>query len=301
MKKILILCGAAAALMLGACSGNSSTASDKGFGDSLSTALGQNQGLHLAADYATIPDDQKAVLKKDDILRGFKQVVMTDTTQQGYLTGLSFGLQLAGQLYRYEQSGIAIDRAKVYDAYAKAFMSDSVSPQAMQEANMLFQQLAQQAQGKMMEYYHAQQEAAKAAKENAPEAKSNKEKGAAYIKDAIAKDPSIKTTESGLAYKVVKEGEGETVGKSGSANVKYTGKLIDGTVFDSNDSGVELSPRGTVPGFGEGLAMMNKGSKYIFYIPGELAYGVEGAEQAGIGPNATLVFEVEALDVTPGK
>ncbi|WP_304968353.1 FKBP-type peptidyl-prolyl cis-trans isomerase [uncultured Duncaniella sp.] len=302
MKKILIVCGAAAALMLGACSGNSSNSgADKGFGDSLSMSLGQNQGLRLAVDYAGIPEDQKATLKKDDILRGFKQVIMTDTTQQGYLTGLSFGLQLAGQLYRYEQSGIQIDRAKVYDAYAKAFMSDSVSPQALQEAQQTFQTLAQQAQGKMMEYYQRQQEAAKAAKENSPEAKSNKEKGAAYIKDAIAKDPSIKTTPSGLAYKVVKEGQGETVGKTGSANVKYTGKLIDGTVFDSNDSGLELSPRGTVPGFGEGLAMMNKGSKYIFYIPGELAYGVEGAEQAGIGPNATLVFEVEAIDVTPGN
>ncbi|MDE5724478.1 MAG: FKBP-type peptidyl-prolyl cis-trans isomerase [Duncaniella sp.] len=301
MKKILIVCGAAAALMLGACSGNSSTASDKGFADSLSTSLGQSQGLRLASDYASIPADQKAALKKDDILRGFKQVIMTDTTQQGYLTGLSFGLQLAGQLYRYEQAGISIDRAKVYDAYSKAFMTDSVTPEALREAQATFQQLAQEAQGKMMEYYQKKQEEAEQAKANSPEAKSNEEKGAAYIKDAIAKDPSIKTTPSGLAYKVVKEGEGKTVGKSGSANVKYSGKLIDGTVFDSNDEGVELSPRSTVPGFGEGLAMMNKGAKYVFYIPGNLAYGVDGAPQAGIGPNATLVFEVEAVDVNPGE
>ncbi|WP_304961874.1 FKBP-type peptidyl-prolyl cis-trans isomerase [uncultured Duncaniella sp.] len=47
--------------------------------------------------------------------------------------------------------------------------------------------------------------------------------------------------------------------------------------------------------------MMNKGAKYILYIPGELAYGVDGQQQAGIGPNATLIFEVEAIDVTPGK
>ncbi len=299
MKKLLIACGAAA-IMLGSCSGGASSSADKGFGDSLSTGLGTAQGMRLAADYAGIPEDQKASLKKDDILRGFKQVIMTDTTQQGYMTGLSFGLQLAGQLYRYEQAGIAIDRAKIYDAYAKAFLTDSVTPEAMQEANMTFQTLAQQAQQKIMQYYQAQEEAAKAAKENSPEAKSNSEKGAAFIKDAIAKDPSIKTTPSGLAYKVVKEGKGETVGKTGSAKVKYTGKLIDGTVFDSNE-GLDLSPRGTVPGFGEGLAMMNAGSKYILYIPGEIAYGVDGAPQAGIGPNATLVFEIEALEVTPGN
>lgn len=301
MKKILLICGAAAAMVLGSCSGNSGAGSDKGFADSLSTGFGRSQGIRLAADYAGIPEAQKEALRKDDILRGVKQVIMTDTTQQGYLTGLNFGLQIAGQLYRYEQAGIKVDRAKVYDAYAKGFLTDSVTPEAMQEAQATFQALAQQAQGKIMEYYQAQEQAAKAARENAPEAKENKEKGAAFIKDAMAKDPSIKLTDSGLAYKVVKEGTGESVGKNGSAKVKYTGKLIDGTEFDSNDQGLELSPRGTVPGFGEGLAMMNKGSKYILYIPGELAYGVEGAEQAGIGPNATLVFEVEAVEVTPGK
>ena len=100
---------------------------------------------------------------------------------------------------------------------------------------------------------------------------------------------------------MVSEGSGEPVGKTGSAVVKYKGQLIDGTVFDSNEDGVSLSPRGTVAGFGEGLSMMNKGAKYILYIPGELAYGIDGAEQAGIGPNATLVFEVEAVEVTPGK
>ena len=97
------------------------------------------------------------------------------------------------------------------------------------------------------------------------------------------------------------EGTGEAIGRTGSAVVKYKGQLIDGTVFDSNDEGATLSPRGTVPGFAEGLAMMKKGAKYVLYIPGELAYGVDGQPQAGIGPNATLVFEVEAVEVTPGK
>lgn len=304
MKKLIMACGVAA-LMLGASScGNSSSSSNsanKGFGDSLSVAMGDAQGARLLSEYMTLPEDQKANIKKEDLLRGLKQVIMTDTTQQGYLTGLSFGLQLAGQLYRYEQAGIPVDRAKVYEAYAKAFKTDSVSMDEMRDAQATFQMLAQQAQQKIMEYYQAQEEAAKAAKENSPEAKENKEKGAAYIQDAIKKDPSIKTTESGLAYKVVNEGTGEPVGKNGSAVVKYKGQLIDGTVFDSNDEGANLSPRGTVPGFGEGIAMMNKGAKYILYIPGELAYGVDGQQQAGIGPNATLIFEVEAIDVTPGK
>ncbi|MDE6371306.1 MAG: FKBP-type peptidyl-prolyl cis-trans isomerase [Duncaniella sp.] len=303
MKKIFAVCGVAAALMATtACnSGSSSSDGDRPFGDSLSTYIGMTQGMRLANDYLTIPEDQKEALKKEDILRGFKQVIMTDTTQQGYLTGISFGLQLAGNLYRYEQAGIKIDRAKVYQAYADAFMKDSLTTEELREAQMTFQMLAQQAQQKMMDYYNAQEEAAKAARENSPEAQENKAKGAEFIQNAIKADSEIKTTESGLAYKVISEGTGVPVGTTGSAVVKYKGQLIDGTVFDSNDQGVRLSPRGTVPGFGEGLAMMNKGAKYILYIPGELAYGVDGQPQAGIGPNSTLVFEVEAVEVTPGE
>lgn len=303
MKKFVMLCGAAAMMITAVTScGNSSSASaDSGFGDSLAVALGASQGSRLASDYNTLPEEQKASLKKDDILRGFKQVIMTDTTQQGYLTGLSFGLQLAGQLYRYEQAGIKIDRSKLYDAYAKAFNADSISTEELQKAQLEFQTLAQQAQDKMMEFYRQQEEAAKAAKENAPEAKENKEKGEAYIKDAMAKDLSIKMTESGLAYKVINEGTGEAVGQNGRAKVKYTGKLIDGTVFDSNSEGVSFSPRQVVPGFGEGLAMMKNGAKYVLYIPGNLAYGVDGTPDGKIGPNATLVFEIETSDVEPGK
>lgn len=301
MKKTLMACGLVAAMLGVTSCGGSGSQADKGFADSLSTFMGTTQGLRLANDYAGIPQDQKDAMPKDEILRGLKTVIMTDTTQQGYLTGLSFGLQLSGQLYRYEQAGISIDRSKVYEAYAKAFKNDSVDMEALRNAQMTFQQLAQDAQQKMMEFYAAKEAAAKEAKENSPEAKENKEKGAAFIQEAIKNDPSIKTTESGLAYKVVSEGSGEPVGKTGSAVVKYKGQLIDGTVFDSNEDGVSLSPRGTVAGFGEGLSMMNKGAKYILYIPGELAYGIDGAEQAGIGPNATLVFEVEAVEVTPGK
>ncbi|MDE6116780.1 MAG: FKBP-type peptidyl-prolyl cis-trans isomerase [Duncaniella sp.] len=301
MKKIVMLCGAAAMMLTAvtSCGNSGSSAGSDSFGDSLAVAFGTSQGARLASDYNTLPEDQKKAFKKDDILRGFKQVIMTDTTQQGYLTGLSVGLQLAGQLFRYEQAGINIDRNKVYNAYAKAFSADSVDMIALQAAQNEFQQLAQQAQEKMMEHYRQQEEAAKAAKENSPEAKENKEKGEAFIKDAIAKDPSIKVTDSGLAYKVINEGTGEAVGDGGRAVVKYTGKLIDGTVFDSNTEGVPFSTRQVVPGFGEGLSMMKNGAKYILYIPANLAYGVDGTPDGKIGPNSTLVFEVETSDVTP--
>lgn len=304
MKKIVLACGVAAAILgvTSSCSKTSSSAGDSAFSDSLSTYLGESQGYRLASDYNTqLGDEEKSKMKKDDILRGLKQVIMTDTTQQGYLTGLSLGLQVAGQLMRYEQAGVEVNRAKVYEAYAKAFMADSVSMEELRESQAVFQTLAQQAQQKMMEYYEAQEAAAREAKMNSPEAQENGKAGEAYIKEAKEKDPSIVVTESGLAYKVITEGTGEAVGKNGQATVKYKGQLVDGTVFDSNYQGVKFSPRNVVPGFGEGLSMMKKGSHYVLMIPGNLAYGADGAPQAGIGPNATLIFDVEVTDVEPGK
>ena len=297
MKKILMACGVAAALIGAAtsCSNSSSTGAD-GFSDSLSLTFGEVNGLRLASDYNQLPASEKTNLKRDDILRGIKQVVMTDTTQQGYLSGLNIGLQLAGQLMRYEEAGIKIDRAKLYEAYAKAFSADSVSAEQLREAQMTMQTLSQQAQERMMKFYEEQQKAEEEAAMNGEDAKANGEAGEAYIKAQMEKDPSIKKSESGVAYKVVAEGTGEPVGKNGAAVVNYKGSLIDGTVFDQND-GIQFSPGNVVPGFGEMLAQMKKGSHYIILIPGSLAYGGKGVPQAGIGPNATLIFDLEVTEV----
>lgn len=304
MKKLFMACGVAAAMLLGVSSCDNSSSSsnpNKAFGDSLSIAMGEAQGSRLLSEYMTLPEEQKKAIKKDDLLRGLKQAIMTDTTQQGYLTGLSFGMQLAGQLFRYEEAGVPVDRAKLYEAYAKAFSGDSIDEVAMREAQVQFQALAEQAQQKMMEFYQKKEEEARAAKENSPEAKENVAAGEKYLKEQMANDPEIKVSESGLAYKVISEGQGEAVGENGSAKVKYTGKLIDGTEFDSNKEGVVMNPNRVVAGFGEALKMMKNGSHYILYIPGNLAYGVNGNQQAGIGPNAMLVFEVETSDVAPAK
>lgn len=294
-------CGVAAMMFgMSSCNGGSSTSGNKGFGDTLSTAIGQFQGYRLANEYNTVPEAQRANLPKDDILRGIRQIIMTDTTHQGYISGLSIGMQMYQQIYRYEQAGIPVNRNKLYEAYAAAFNSDTVSSDAMNAAQDAFRKATEEAQQIMMRKYEEERAAAAKAKEETPEAKENIEKGAAYINDLKAKDSEIKTTPSGLSYKVIKEGEGETVGKTGRAQVAYKGTLIDGTVFDQNDNAT-FSPSQVIPGFGEGIGMMNKGAKYIFYIPGNLAYGVDGTPDGKIGPMATLVFEVEAKDVTPGK
>jgi len=120
--------------------------------------------------------------------------------------------------------------------------------------------------------------------------------------DFLAKNKSekgVNVTPSGLQYVVLSEGSGEKPSKSDKVKVHYHGTLIDGTVFDSSvDRGepTEFGVGQVIKGWTEGLQLMNKGSKYRFFIPQELAYG---AQQRGpkIKPFSALIFDVELLDV----
>lgn len=114
-----------------------------------------------------------------------------------------------------------------------------------------------------------------------------------------AKRPEVKTTSSGLQYEVLQEGTGPKPTANDQVTVHYTGKLLDGTVFDSSVERGEPATFGVtqvIKGWVEALQMMPVGSKWKLYIPSELAYGERGAGQA-IGPYSTLIFEVELLKI----
>ncbi len=110
----------------------------------------------------------------------------------------------------------------------------------------------------------------------------------------------VLTTPSGLQYEVLKEGDGPKPTAADRVEVHYTGKLIDGTVFDSSEErGVPATFGVTqvIPGWVEALQLMKAGSKWRLFIPSNLAYGPNGAPGSPIGPNATLIFDVELLKV----
>ena len=121
-------------------------------------------------------------------------------------------------------------------------------------------------------------------------------KGAKFLEEN-KKNPEVKETASGLQYMVLQEGKGEHPNAKSKVTVHYTGKLIDGTVFDSSvDRGEPISfPLDRViAGWTEGLQLMTPGSKYRFFIPYNLAYGEQGAGGA-IPGGATLIFDVELI------
>ncbi len=109
----------------------------------------------------------------------------------------------------------------------------------------------------------------------------------------------IITLKSGLQYKVLKEGNGSKPKATDTVKCHYEGRLIDGTVFDSSirrNEPAEFPVNGVIAGWVEALQLMNVGAKWQLYIPSELAYGAHGAGQS-IGPNETLIFDVELLDI----
>ena len=129
-------------------------------------------------------------------------------------------------------------------------------------------------------------------------AESNKKAGAEFLAENAKKD-GVKVTASGLQYKVITEGSGANPTATSRVKVHYTGKLTDGTVFDSSvqrGEPIDFALNQVIAGWTEGVQLMTPGSKYEFYIPSDLAYGDRGAGNA-IPPGATLIFEVELLAV----
>ncbi|MDN6320012.1 MAG: FKBP-type peptidyl-prolyl cis-trans isomerase [Marinobacter sp.] len=155
----------------------------------------------------------------------------------------------------------------------------------IQAALMEYQQSLQEEQGKQAEKL----------------ANKNLEAGKAFLAENSERD-GIKTTESGLQYEVLEKGEGEQPGSTDTVKVHYTGELLSGEVFDSSrerGEPVSFGLNQVIPGWTEGLQLMTEGARYKLYIPSDLAYGPGG--NRAIGPNETLIFDVELLAINPGE
>ncbi|WP_165967476.1 FKBP-type peptidyl-prolyl cis-trans isomerase [Luteimonas aestuarii] len=127
----------------------------------------------------------------------------------------------------------------------------------------------------------------------------NAAEGEAFLAGNAKKD-GVQTTASGLQYEVLEAGDGPRPSATDTVRVHYKGTLLDGETFDSSydrNEPVQFALNQVVPGWQEGLQLMPVGSKYRLWVPGALGYGEMGTPGGPIGPNATLVFEVELLEI----
>ena len=200
----------------------------------------------------------------------------TQAQKLSYTIGMDIGNSLRAQ-------GTDIDMDALFEAIQTVYAGEEPA-MTLDEANAVRQAF--------IEERTAQMEAA-----NAQLAAKNAAEGDAFLLENRGKE-GVMETDSGLQYEVMASGEGATPSSTDRVTVHYRGTLLDGTEFDSSYSRGEPTSfmlNQVIAGWTEGLQLMPVGSKYKFYIPGNLAYGQNGPPS--IGPNATLVFEVELLGI----
>ena len=204
----------------------------------------------------------------------------TDEQKASYYIGMSIAQNM-------KQEGFKVDAELLAQGIKEEMDSTKKKMLPAEEMNSFMQDF-------MMKQQQKKQSEAGAQSNN------NKKKGL----DFLAKNktnPKVKTTASGLQYEVLQEGDGKTKPKATDVvQVKYTGKLLDGTVFDSTDKNggapMDINLGGVIKGWTEGIQLMSKGSKYRFYIPSDLAYGDQGAG-GSIPGGATIIFDVELVGI----
>jgi FKBP-type peptidyl-prolyl cis-trans isomerase len=206
--------------------------------------------------------------------------MVLDSEEKRISYGMGIGL---GQRIKQEPFGIDVD------AFSKG-VRDAVEGS---EALMTQEEIM-----KEMQNFQQKQQAA-AAEESNKAGEANKQEGIAFLEKNATAD-GVSTTESGLQYKVLTEGTGAKPGLNDTVEVNYAGTLIDGTEFDSSykrGQSVSFPVSGVIPGWTEALQLMPVGSKWQLVIPSDLAYGPGGTGGGPIGPNATLLFDVELIAI----
>ncbi len=234
----------------------------------------------LAATVAFVMGCQKEITAQDNTPAPVQ--LTTEDQKAAYSIGASLAQYLTANLEQQSQLGLTLDNALVLrgveDVFAgKPALSDEEMQQALQALDKRVNEIMQ--------------------KEAVEKSSQTKKSGDEYRAN-FAKEEGVKSTESGLLYKVDKEGTGKKPAATDTVVVHYKGTLPDGTKFDSSYDRNEPATfplNRVIPGWTEGVQLMPVGSKYTFVIPPELAYGEQ--DMPTIPANSTLVFEVELLEV----
>ncbi|TKG96156.1 FKBP-type peptidyl-prolyl cis-trans isomerase [Puteibacter caeruleilacunae] len=208
----------------------------------------------------------------------------TKVDSVSYALGVDIAVNIDRSLQMFETEETKIDKDVLIHAFAKKLKEEDTKITAEETTAII---------RSFMEEQRSVQE-----KERQEKAVKSLEEGKKFLEENAKKD-GIQTTASGLQYQVLKAGEGVKPAATDRVKVHYTGKTIDGKVFDSSVERGEPATFGVnqvIKGWTEALQLMPVGSKYKLFIPSEIAYGERGAG-ADIAPNSVLIFEVELLEI----
>lgn len=269
----------------------SMTDSSQVINESCSVCYGKLIGLRLNSDL--IQQDKN--FDKKQLIKGLEMVFVKSVDDEDFAMGLSAGAQLRGDMAMFNRNFgfVKFNNGVVLKAVAKMIKRPAVSHEEMVSYQHSLDSLTA-----IVKQVGANRQLAAAA--STDEAIMGDRTGEAFIDNLLKSDSTIKQSASGLCYKIHEPGSDVKPTADNTLVVHYTGKHIDGTVFDSSvDRGepAEFMVNQVIPGFGEGLQLIGKGGKATLYIPGRLGYGPQGTPGGPIKPNETLIFEIELIDI----
>ena len=286
MKKVSIFMAIAAAASLASCTAQAPKANLKTDIDSLSYSIGMAQTQGLKGYLTGRLDVDTAYMA--EFIKGLNEGAnKTSKKDIAYMAGLQIGQQISNQMMKgINQELFAGDSTKTIskDNFMAGFIAGT-----LEKGGVMTMEAAQEYTRTAMETIKA-----KAMEEKYAD---NKAAGEKFLAENKTKE-GVKTTESGLQYKVITEGKGEIPADTCKVKVNYKGTLIDGTEFDSSykrNEPATFRANQVIKGWTEALTMMPVGSKWELYIPQELAYGSRDMGQ--IKPFSALVFEIELLGI----
>lgn len=231
-------------------------------------------------------EEAKAEVKADAAAPAASGALKTFEETSAYAIGQSMGRYISNTLERQQELGVKLDNTMIMKGVQDGLVKKSLlSEEQLEKALKNYDQKINEA----------------SAKKAADDAKASLETGKKFLADN-AKKKGVTVTKSGLQYEVITEGKGPKPKASDMVKVHYTGTLINGTKFDSSvdrKEPAEFPLDHVIPGWTEGVQLMNVGAKYKFYLPSELAYGEQGA--GSIPANSVLIFEVELLSIGKDK
>lgn len=290
MKKVSIFMAIAAAASLASCTAQAPKANLKTDIDSLSYSIGMAQTQGLKGYLTGRLDVDTAYMA--EFIKGLNEGAnKTSKKDIAYMAGLQIGQQISNQMMKgINQELFAGDSTKTIskDNFMAGFIAGT-----LEKGGVMTMEAAQEYTRTAMETIKA-----KAMEEKYAD---NKAAGEKFLAENKTKE-GVKTTESGLQYKVITEGKGEIPADTCKVKVNYKGTLIDGTEFDSSykrNEPATFRANQVIKGWTEALTMMPVGSKWELYIPQELAYG--SRESGQIKPFSTLIFEVELVGIEKDK